>query len=97
MLQLPQGRQYPILTKGKKMNEVKVTVTGCAGIGKSTVAKIIHDALTEKGLTSTLTDNDGTIPRYKYHMQELNEEATINKGTSVDVKTVQCKSLSKRV
>jgi adenylylsulfate kinase-like enzyme len=65
------------------MDDLRVLVIGTSGSGKSTISKIIHEALNEAGFNAGIVDDDPI----NYDLQEKRIEALQLKDTCVTIVT----------
>lgn len=64
---------------------IEIIVSGKVAKGKTTIAKVISDALTNAGIVNTVEDIDGDYEIF----QEEKLNNLVNKKTSVVIKTKQ--------
>ena len=69
------------------MGQVKIAISGTAGSGKTTIAKIVADALTAKGFRPTIDDQEPMPPNFS-ERQEQRIRALIAKNPSVQIRVV---------
>ena len=68
--------------------KIKITVSGCAGSGKSVLASIIHIALRDNGIAAFLND-DSVKECLKNKLMSKENLATINKNCDIEIETKQ--------
>jgi len=71
------------------MSELKVIVIGATGQGKSAVAQLINQALSNVGFDVTNSDDDELNYRDADDIQKLRIDNTLLKNTSVEILTQQ--------
>lgn len=68
---------------------VKIVVYGKAGEGKTTIAKVIEDALRSHGFNVQNDDIDVICGSFVSHLQDQCVAAIVKKGDVVNIQTVQ--------
>lgn len=70
-------------------NEIKITVGGTIMSGKSTICKIISDALIQKGFNPTIIDSGRMGMDHGKTVHNEKTKALVERDLQIEVKTVQ--------
>ena len=78
------------------MSKLKIIIEGTAGSGKTTVAKIVSDALAAWGFKPTVQDQEPLLPSFS-ERQEKRIRSLVAKNPSVQIRVIGRKNGSLQV
>ena len=71
------------------MSDLKILVVGTTKSGKTTIAKVIFDALSERGINAVIVDDSNDIDNQEINLKRLHK--LVNEIKNIKIETVQCK------
>ena len=77
------------------MREIKITVEAGVGVGKSTVAAVMYDALSEAGFSVQLDDDDASLLKDRTRLRKTIK--SVGENTSVIIVTKQLPFARERI